>query len=101
MVMPVREEIRDIVRAVDMRDDDAIAEAKKRIRQILIAKAEYMRDIARMCEVDAKVVISALLQNDFATAARLCEIVVREANNIVSKGMDLRRDIAEAENLEG
>jgi len=82
-----------------MRDNDAIAEAKERIHQILMAKAEYMRDIARMCIANADVVISALQQKDIATAERLCEAVVREADNLVSKGMDLRRDVAEAENL--
>jgi len=82
-----------------MRDSDDIARAKEEIKEIIIAKAGYLRDLAKMCEVDAKVLISALLQNDFATAGRLCDIVVREANNLITKGMDLRRDIEEAEHF--
>ena len=95
------EDIEEIIRHTNWRDGDAIAEAKERIRQILIAKAEYMRDIAKMCEVDANVMVSALLRNDIATAERLCEAVVRGANKLVSKGIDLRRDIAKAEDFGG
>ena len=98
-VMGKMEDIREIIKATNIRDINEIGEAKKRIREILTTKAEYIRDIARMCETDAKVIISALLQNDMATAGRLCEEVVREAKNLVSKAMDLRRDIGEAEDF--
>jgi len=97
VVMGKMEDIREIIKATDMRDRDAIAEAKERIRQILLTKAEYIRDITRMCLANAEVMISALQHNDTATAERMCDIVVREANNLITKGVDLARDIEKAD----
>ena len=91
------EDIREVIKATDMRDADAITEAKERIQQILREKAEYMRDIARMCLANTELMLSALEHNDNATAGRMCDLAVREANNLITKGVDLRRDMEEAE----
>jgi len=85
-----------MVKRTNLRDSDSIAETKEQIQQILREKAEYVRDLARVCEQNAEVMLSALQHNDFATAGRMCDIVVREANNLITKGVDLRRDIEEA-----
>jgi len=85
-----------MVKRTNLRNSDSIAETKEQIQQILREKAEYVRDLARLCEQNAEVMLSALQHNDFATAGRMCDIVVREANNLITKGVDLRRDIEEA-----
>jgi len=95
-VMREMEDIREMVKRTNLQDSDSIAETKERIREIITAKADYVRDLARICEQNAEVMLSALQHNDFATAGRMCDIVVREANNLITKGVDLRRDIEEA-----
>jgi len=96
------EDIREIIRATNLRDGDDIARAKEEITEILTTKAEYMLDIARMCEASADVLISALERKDMRHAKEMCEIIVREANNLITKSMDLRRGLEEAEHfLEG
>jgi len=99
MVMGKMEDIGEIIKATNMRDINEVAEAKRRIREILTKKAEYIRDIVRMCEADAKVIISALLQNDMETARRMCDITVREAHNLIRKCADLRNGIEEIKRL--
>jgi len=89
------EDIREIIRHTNMRNSDAIEETKQHIKEIVRAKADYLRDIARMCEQMAEVLLTAIERSDFASAGRYCDIIVREGNNMVSKGMDLRRDIEE------
>ena len=78
-----------------MRDSDAIEETKQHIKEIVRGKADYLRDIARMCEQMAEVLLTAIERSDFASAKWYCELLVRETNNMVSKGMDLRRDMEE------
>jgi len=90
------EDIGEIIRHTNMRDADAIEETKQRIKEIVRAKADYVRDIARMCEQMAEVLLTTIERSDFASAKRYCDLLVREGNNIASKGMDLRRDIEEA-----
>jgi len=92
-------DIGEITKRANLRDSDDIARAKEEIKEIITAKADYVRDLAKMCEVDAIVLISALQHGDIKTAGRLCDIVVREANNLITKGVDLRRDIEEAEHF--
>ena len=93
------EDIREMVKRTNLRDSDSIAETKERIKEIIIAKADYMRDLARLCEQNAEIILSALQHGDIKTAGRMCDIVVREANNLITKGIDLRRDIEEAEKI--
>jgi len=91
------EDIGEIIKRVNLRDSDDIARAKEEIKEMLTTRAEYMRDIARMCEASADVLISALEENDMRHAKDMCETIVREANNLITKGMDLRRGLEEAE----
>jgi len=93
------EDIGEIVKRANLRDSDSIAETKERIREIITTKADYVRDLARLCEQNAEVMLSALEHNDFATAGRMCEILLREANNLITKGVVLRRDIEKAEHF--
>ena len=93
------EDIREIIRATNIRDRDDIERAKERIREIITAKVDFVRGLAKMCEADAKVIISAILESDFATAGKLCDIVIEEAKDIVAKGIELRRDIDEVEHF--
>jgi len=93
------EDIREIIRATNTRDRDDVERAKERIREIIIAKVDFIRGLAKMCEVDAKVIISAVLESDFAIARKLCDVVIQEAKDIVAKGTELRRDIDEVEHL--
>ena len=93
------EDIREIIRHTNMRDSDAIEATKIRIQQIITQKADYVRDLARMCVEAGNAMLSALQMGDTKTAGRMCDIVVREANNLITKGVDLRRDIEEAEHF--
>jgi len=92
-------DIWEIIKRVNLRDSDDIARAKEEIKEEFTTKAEYMLDIARMCEASADVLISALERNDIRHAKEMCEIIVREANNLTTKGVDLRRDIDKAETI--
>ena len=92
-------DIREIVKHTDLRDRDAIEATKIRIQEIITDKAGYMRDLARMLTEISKAMFSALQQGDIKTAGRVCDILVREANNFITKGIDLRRDIEEAEHF--
>jgi len=97
MVIGKMENIREVIKRVNLRDSDDIARAKEEIKEMLTTRVEYMRDIARMCEQSADVLISALKQNDLRNAKDMCETIVREANNLITKGVDLRRGLEEAE----
>ena len=100
VVMGIMEDIREIIRHTDLQDRDAIEATKIRIRQIITQKADYMRDLARMCVEAGNAMFSALQMGDIKTAGRICEIIMREANNIITKGTDLMRDIEEAKLFE-
>ena len=93
------EDIREIIRATNLRSRDDMARAKEEIKEIITTKADYVRDLARLCEQNAEIILSALQHGDIKTAGRMCDIVVREANNLITKGIDLRRDIEEAEKI--
>ena len=92
-------DIREIIRATNLRSREDIARAKEEIKHIITAKADYVRDLARLCEQNAEIILSALQHGDIKTAGRMCDIVVWEANNLITKGIDLRRDIEEAEKI--
>ena len=90
-------DIGEITKRANLRDSDDIARAKEKIKEIITAKADYVRDLARLCEQNAEIILSALQHGDIKTAGRMCDIVVREANNLITKGVDLRRGLEEAE----
>jgi len=90
-------DIRDMIRETNMRDRDEIEATEERIREILREEADYVRDLAKVCEQSAEMLLSAVEHSDIKTAQRMCDYLVREANNLITEGIKLRRDMEECQ----
>ncbi|MCD6139245.1 MAG: hypothetical protein J7J91_11890 [Deltaproteobacteria bacterium] len=89
--------VRDILMSANRRDMEDMERALQEAKVVAQIKADYVRDLARVCVETASAIISALRNNDVEVAGRMCDILLRDAEDTVAKARELRDDLGEIE----
>jgi len=89
--------VRDILMSANRRDMEDMERALQEAKVVAQIKADYVRDLARVCVETASALMSSLYNDDFGMAERMSAILLQNAEDTVAKARELRDDLGEIE----